>query len=282
MEFSNIAIIGPGLLGGSIALACHAAQHAPEVHLWARRKAAVAEALAMGICDSASTDIQTIVRNADLIILCTPVETMLHQCLAMGDAIQPTAIITDVGSVKARVIDELEPLFASRAHFIGSHPMAGSEKTGIHAAEATLFQNSACIVTPTPQSDDHALHLVKAFWQQLGCTVESLSPADHDAAMAGISHLPHVVASALTDLICSQQPSPARFCGNGFKDTTRVASGSPHMWQEILASNHTAVAESLTAMTAKLNEITTLIEQQRWNELEGFLARAKKQRDSIL
>ena len=274
----SLAILGPGLLGGSIALAARRAGGG-RVALWARRAEAVAEIAALGIADAVSTDLRAIVAGADLVILCVPIGAMPALAREIAGLISPRTIVTDVGSVKAPVVAELGEIFHERGRFVGSHPMAGSEQTGIRAARAELFEDAACILTPEPSSDTAAVAELRAFWQTLGCRVLEVSPAAHDEIVALVSHLPHLLAATLVHTVLAENPRAIEFSGPGFRDTTRVAAGPPAMWAEILRTNRVAVRQSAEAMIEKLRGILTLLDRDQ--PMTEFLTQAKAQRDRL-
>jgi prephenate dehydrogenase len=277
---TRIAILGPGLLGGSIALA---ARRAGEFHVgvWARRTEAVEEVKKLGLADLVSTDLRAVVAGAQLVILCVPVGAMPAIAGQIGDAVEPGAIVTDVGSVKAAVVAELSEIFraAGSAHFVGSHPMAGSEQTGMHAARVDLFDGATCILTPDENTNALALGRLHQFWEELGCQVVETSPLDHDRIVALISHFPHLLAATLVNMVGEKNAAAFDFSGPGFRDATRVAGGPPAMWAEILRSNHTAVRAAAEAMIEKLREITTLLDHEA--SMTEFLTQAKSQRDLL-
>jgi prephenate dehydrogenase len=192
--------------------------------------------------------------------------------------------VTDVGSVKASVVAELGVIFQGRARFIGSHPMAGSEQTGLAAARADLFAGRVCIVTPTVDTDAGTVRDASAFWQSLGGLVHVLTPEAHDEAVAWISHLPHLLAPALVNLVAAQAPGALAICGPGFASSTRLASSLPSMWTEIFAQNHPAVRKSLDALIEKLRELSTILARadlERDSLMTEFLNQAKAQRDRL-
>ena len=272
----RIAILGPGLLGGSIALKLRAVGGA-HVALWARRAEAVEEIRARGCADAASTDVREVVRGADVVVFCVPVGAMPALAREIAGELRADTIVTDVGSVKAAVVAELSAIFAGRALFVGSHPMAGSEFTGLKAARANLFEGTTCIVTP-----GEATEKVSAFWQSLGCRVVQLAAVEHDECVALISHLPHIVAGTLVRTVAANNPHAFDVVGPGFRDTTRVASGPPLMWAEILRENSNAVVAALDAMIAKFAEFRqTLAPQSDPQALHDLLAAAKETRDQI-
>jgi prephenate dehydrogenase len=274
----SLAILGPGLLGGSIALAARRAGGF-RTGLWARRAEAVAEIAALGIADAVSTDLCGIVSGADVVVLCVPIGAMPALAREIVDAISARTIVTDVGSVKASVVAELGAIFRGRGRFVGSHPMAGSEQTGIRAARAELFEDAACIVTPGAFSDADAVAELGAFWKTLGCRVLEVSPAEHDEIVALVSHLPHLLAATLVQTVLAENARAFDFSGPGFRDTTRVAAGPPAMWAEILRTNRDAVRKSAEAMIENLRGILTLLDRDA--PMTEFLTQAKTQRDRL-
>ncbi len=275
---TRLAILGPGLLGGSIALA---ARRAGGFHVaaWARRSEAVAEMERRALAEVVSADLTVAVEGADLVVLCVPIGAMGALSRQIVPLIPPQAIVTDVGSVKAPVVEELRAIFAPRGRFVGSHPMAGSEQTGLAAARAGLFDGAACIVTPDEQSEPEAVAVVHAFWETLGGRVLELAPAEHDEIVALISHFPHLLAAVLVQTVGEKNAAAFDFSGPGFRDTTRVAAGPPAMWAEILRSNQTAVRTAAEAMIEKLREIITLLGHDA--SMTEFLTQAKAQRDRL-
>ena len=278
MLFSKIAILGPGLLGGSIALALRRKCPDVQIALWARREAAIAEISSAKIADTASTDLPTIVQGADLVVFCVPIGAMPALAAKTAPLLAANTLVTDVGSVKAPVVDALAPLFH---RFVGSHPMAGSEQTGLAAARANLFEHSVCMVTPDSTSNPAAVEAVEKFWTLLGCRVSQVSPLEHDEITALVSHLPHLMAATIVNLVCSLHPNSLNFCGNGFRDTTRVASGSAEMWSEILQSNRASLKKSVEAMIEKLQEVVHLLDSNDATRMTHFLNKAKIERDRL-
>lgn len=285
MSFSRIAIIGPGLLGGSVAMAVREHLAGGTVSLWARRQAAVEDLRQRNIADLASSDLSEVTRGANLIILATPVGAMadlLAQILESG-ALADNAVITDVGSVKEAVVNQMDAQLAEQPNiqFVGSHPMAGSEQTGVEFARSDLFQNAACIITAGKTSRDDSPQRISEFWRDLGCRVMEMDAAAHDSAVAKISHLPHLIASALVNSALSDDPSVASLSAGGFRDTTRVASGSPAMWAEIALENRAALREPLERMAGEIRDLLAFLDGLKHEELLHFLERAKKLRDAL-
>jgi len=201
----------------------------------------------------------------------------------MLPALKRGAIVTDVGSVKASVVRELESLIQkSGAHFVGSHPMAGSEKTGVNAASADLFVDAVCIVTPTKKSNASAIRKVEQFWKAAGSRVLRLTPELHDMLAGRSSHLPHVIAATLaTHVLNPANPRhQTALCANGFRDTTRIASGSPEMWRDIALANRKNIGKSLDAFIADLKKFRRALAKADVNGITRFFKTAKKRRDN--
>jgi prephenate dehydrogenase len=282
VQFRKISIIGVGLLGGSLGLAIRHRKLAGQIAGYVRRSASVKDCEKAGAVDYATTDLLAAVWDADLVILCTPLGQMRELTQQMLPALKRGAIVTDVGSVKASVIRELESLVAKvGAHFVGSHPMAGAEKTGVAAARADLFECAACVVTPTKKTNKVAQKKIERFWKALGCRVLKLSPETHDALVSRSSHLPHLLAATLASLVLNPA-SPKQqtaLCANGFRDTTRIASGSPEMWRDIALANRKNLAKSLDAFVADLRKFQKSLAKGDARVIGRFFETAKQRRD---
>jgi prephenate dehydrogenase len=282
VQFQKITIIGVGLLGGSIGLAVRRGRLAREVAGFVRRAASLKDCERAGAVDYAVTDLLAAVSNADLIILCTPLAQMLSLAEQIMPALKRGAVITDVGSVKAGVVRELESIIArAGAHFIGSHPMAGGEKMGVLAARADLFDNAVCIVTPTRKSNALAVRKMEQFWKSLGARVLKMDAAQHDLLVSRSSHLPHVVAATLANLVLNPAgpKTQAALCATGFRDTTRVASGSPEMWRDIALANRKNLSRSVDAFVTELKKFQIALRRGDVRVIEKFYATAKHRRD---
>lgn len=260
-------------------------QHLPAVHLsvWARSQSAVDRVKALQLADVASTRLHEVLEQADFVVLCVPVERMpLLAREMLSTNVQKGCVVTDVGSVKATVVSALEDVFAkSPMSFLGSHPMAGSEKAGIESARADLFAGAACLLTPTLFTDETALQNVRAFWLLMGCRILEMSPEEHDRKVARISHLPHVVAAVVTLAALHDDPSAAQCAGNGFRDSTRVAAGDADLWTGILLENRPEVMTSLQDTQERLSELLAILENVDEKALRHYLDEAKKLRDSL-
>ncbi len=282
MLFRKITIIGVGLLGGSLGLAIRRRRLARQTAGFVRRRASLKDCERAGAVDFATLDLPAAVWDADLVILCTPLGQMRSRVREMLPALKRGAIVTDVGSVKTSVVRELESLVArAGAHFVGSHPMAGAEKTGVAAARADLFANTVCVVTPTRNTNRTALKKVKQFWTAVGSRVLELRPETHDALVSRSSHLPHVIAATLASHVLNPaHPKPqAALCANGFRDTTRIASGSPEMWRDIALANRKNLVKSLDAFVADLQKLQRVVKAGDARVLAKFFAMAKQRRD---
>ena len=276
----RLAIVGVGLLGGSIALGARAHGLAREIVGIGRDRARLATPLAAGAVDRVTTDLAAGVRDADLVVLAATVLANEQLLAEAWPAVAPAAVITDVGSTKRGIVAVAERL-AGPAAFIGSHPMAGSEKSGYREARADLFQGATVIVTPTEASEPRAVKGVTAFWEALGARVSALDPHTHDRMVAAISHLPHVVAWTLMDAVARFEPEALAFAARGFKDTTRIAAADPAMWTDILFDNRDEVAAGLVAFCTALNEFARLIADADRDGIAALLARIKAQRESL-
>lgn len=281
--FSSIAVLGPGLLGGSIALAVRERLPGCELRLWARREAPLALARQLGITAHTYRDLAEAVRGVQLVILATPIGSFEQLAQGMLPALAEDALVTDVGSVKEAVHAGAGSLLtrAGRA-FIGSHPMAGAEKQGLEHARADLIQGATVALTNPHGVPAEQLRRLADFWHALGGRTCELSPAEHDRAVACISHVPHILAA-----LCSRSASAAgecerRLASTGFRDTTRVSSGGAAMWADILCSNTPAIRQALSACMADLRALDTLLAQQDKPGLTTWLEEAKQAREKVL
>lgn len=283
MHWNKITLIGVGLLGGSLGLALRQRRLANSVVGLVRRRASVSECRRVGAVDVATLDLVEAVKDADMIVLCTPISAMMPLTRQMAPHLKPGAIVTDVGSVKGSVIRDLEKLVSGAGgHFVGSHPMAGSEKNGVGAARADLFANAICVVTPSARSNPKAVQKVEKLWKSVGARTLRLQAGLHDELVSRSSHLPHIVAAALANYVLH----PARpreqelLCANGFRDTTRIASSSPEMWRDIVLANRRQLARSLGEFIVGLKKVQRAIETSDAKSLTRFLQTAKRRRDN--
>src|SRR5688500_2194750 len=279
MHPTRLSILGVGLLGGSIGLAVKAAGIPCRVVGYGHRKETIARALEVGAIDESASSSKKAVLDADLIILCTPVGLFERILAEIAADIPDRAIVTDVGSTKRSVVEVGERVASKSAHFIGSHPMAGSEKRGVEFARADLFQGARCIVTPTERSDPAALAEVEQFWQRLGMTTTRMSPEEHDRLVCDVSHLPHAVAAAL---IAMQPDAALPLAGKGFLDTTRIAGGDGALWRDILQDNADNVADAIQRFRAQLDQVLELLDAAKREELAKWLDSAAARRAKLV
>ncbi|NJK92832.1 MAG: prephenate dehydrogenase/arogenate dehydrogenase family protein [Blastochloris sp.] len=274
IEFQRLTIVGPGLLGGSIALA--ARELCPQLHIsvWARRPETLQSVQEAGFADRCSLSLTEAVQDADLVILTTPIEVMADLAEQMRPALRPDTLVTDVGSVKESVHQALKPLLGS-ARWLGSHPMAGSEQSGLIAARSDLFQGSVTILTPDQDSPPELCDVISRFWTALGSRCVRLEPSRHDLLISDISHLPHLMAALLV-LCVDEQSLP--LAGPGFRDSTRIAAGSPTLWREILLHNRQALLQSLDKLALQASAARKLLEEADGPALEALLAKACQKR----
>ncbi|MGY8644079.1 MAG: prephenate dehydrogenase [Verrucomicrobiales bacterium] len=292
-NFKRVVVLGPGLLGGSILHAIHhfqSGQKPNSLGVWARRQEPIDCLLEQGIVRHGSTSVSELFSDPetapDFVILATPIGFMPELARQIADAATTPVIVTDVGSTKANLVATLDSVFESNVHiqFVGSHPMAGSEKTGLDHASADLFENAVCILTPTAKTDASSLEKVDIFWRSLGGKTHHLSPEDHDEVVGKISHLPHISAAALSLAGMKETATgtlPAEFSAGGFRDSTRIAAGHVEMWTEILLENRQTISESLRNLICRLESVHASLENSDESSLRSFLAEAKEKRDTL-
>ena len=278
----RLCVVGPGLLGGSVALAARARRLAGEIVVVGRSEASVAPAVRAGAADRGTTDLAVGLRGADFCVLATPVATLERQLAAVWAAAEPGTVITDVGSTKGRIVATAERLAGQRPlDFVGSHPMAGSERAGFAEARADLFVAATVILTPTERTAPAALGRVRAFWEAVGGRPTLLDPLTHDRATAAVSHLPHLVADALVDAVLRMDPAFLDVAARGFRDTTRIAASSPPVWREIFQDNRAALAEALAAFRKSLDHLEAVIALGDAAAVEAELDRIKQHREKL-
>jgi prephenate dehydrogenase len=278
----ELAIVGVGLLGGSVAKAARLGGLARRVVGIGRDAGRLRPALDDGTLDLAVTDLDAGVREADFILLAAPVLTIEGLLERVWRAAPDGALITDVGSTKRNIVRAAERLAATRSlAFVGSHPLAGSEQAGYHVARADLFRGATVVVTPTEATELAALKNTTEFWEALGARVSSLDPETHDRTVAAISHLPHLIACALVDGAARVEPSALELAARGFRDTTRIAAGDPDMWTEIFLANRDALSASVEAFREALADLQRAIDAGQADALRAVLARIKATREQL-
>ncbi len=285
IPFKSVTICGPGLLGGSIALAIREQMPTCELRLWARRAEPLALARQLGITEHTYEDVRAAVRGAELVILATPIGAFEEMARRMMPALSPGALITDIGSVKAYVHRTTGRVLTERGHrFIGSHPMAGAETQGLENATASLLKGATVALTNPHGVAEEEVARLAAFWQALGGSPYTMEPVNHDRTVARISHTPHVLAGLCARGAGSGNIPMAdlqRLAASGFRDTTRVCSGGTSMWADILWENDVAVRAALADCINDLQHLIHLLEQQDKVALRLWLEEAKATRENI-
>jgi len=249
--------------------------------VWARRPEAAEEAVRRGAADEATTDLAQAVAGADLVVLATPIGAMAGLAAQIRPHLSAGCLVTDVGSVKYPVVRAVSHALAGRARFVGSHPMAGSEQSGIDQARPDLFWEAVCIVTPAEDTDAAAVQQVHDFWRSVGAVVRTMGPQIHDEVVARVSHLPHLAAAALVNAVTQRGPDLLGCAGPGLRDSTRVASGPPEMWVEICQENRQEIRRALDDLIGELEQIRAALENDDGVALRQFLERAKHFRDEL-
>ena len=278
--FEQMTIIGVGLIGGSLARAARRAGLVSRFVGAGRRVENLKKALALGVIDRFEADHLAAVKGSDLVVVCTPVQAQLKVVKAILPALGDGTVVTDVGSVKGPFIRGVEALGAGQVHFVGGHPIAGTEHTGVEASFADLFVDHKTILTPTGKTDQMALDKIKALWEGVGAEVEVLSLDEHDRILSDVSHLPHLVAYAMVNAALKGGGVP--YGAGGFRDFTRIASSSPEMWRDICLENRQALLTSLETFEECLGEIRRAIDMKDGRTLEAEFRRAKEGRDTWL
>ena len=277
-----ISIVGLGLMGASLAMALRKRGYTGRLVAYARKSATREGALARGIVDEAFDDPNPAVKDATLVVLCAPIRACVDLAAGIAPILKPGALVTDVGSTKGWICRQMAGLL-SPGVFVGSHPIAGSEKQGLDAASDGLYEQALTVVTSSLDVPEEAAERIKDLWTSAGAQVCRLSPEDHDRLLARTSHLPHVAAAALANAIGRDSAeSVGTFCGTGFYDSTRVASGSIDMWRDILMTNAPAVAEELRAFKIEVERVYDNLQAGRLDEVTQFLVRARDTRAELL
>lgn len=279
----KIAILGLGLMGGSLGLALKKLDCTEAVMGFSRSAESRTLALARGAVDAVYDRPEDAVRGADLVVACAPVLSLpelVERCLP---ALERDAVVTDVGSAKAWVVARLEAQVAAVCRgFVGSHPIAGGERHGITAARPDLYEGAVVVVTPTARTDAQALERVRVFWRRLGARVRETSPEEHDRILARTSHLPHLAAAALATCVGREAPEDtADFCGAGFADMTRIAAGDPRIWHDIAKTNCNAIESELREYRNCLDNLLDMLEKQNFERLLEFLEKSRRVKQKL-
>jgi prephenate dehydrogenase len=281
MDFNRIAIIGIGLMGGSFALALKEHGYKGKIIGIGRRPINLRKAKKLGIIDEYTTDPKSGVRSADLVILCTPVGQFEGIINNIKNDLKEGTIVSDLGSVKARLVKMLHSKMPSGVHFVGAHPIAGRECSGLNGARHDLFVGAKCIITPVDGTNPRAVAVVKRIWKSIGAIPIIMSPEEHDMVYAAVSHLPHVVAYSLVNTITDLRYDILKFSGKGFRDMTRIALSPTEIWRDICIFNRKEILKMLRRFSSSISKITRLIEAKQWERLEQEFIKAKHSRELI-
>ncbi|MEM1377432.1 MAG: prephenate/arogenate dehydrogenase family protein [Pseudomonadota bacterium] len=285
-HFGKIALIGIGLIGSSLARAIRRHQLAKTISISTRSEATLERARELDLGDSYTTDAAEAVADADLVIVSVPVGASGAVAMAIAPALKPSAIVTDVGSTKASVIDQMQPYIPDGVHFIPGHPIAGTEYSGPDAGFATLFEERWCILTPLPNANPKAVDTLANFWRALGSDIETMDPAHHDQVLALVSHLPQLVsynivatASEFEDV---SKADVIKYSASGFRDFTRLASSDPVMWRDVCLHNKEAILEMLARFSEDLSSLRAAIRRGDAEALQTLFTKTRDIRQSIL
>jgi prephenate dehydrogenase len=278
MRLHTLTIVGVGLIGGSIGQAVKRRGLAARVLGIGRHQASLDAALGRGAIDEAHLDLEIAARQSELIIFCTPVDAIANQVLAAAAVCPPGTLLTDAGSTKAAILRAVDGRLPGGIAFVGSHPLAGSEKRGPQHADPNLFEGRLTLVTPTAATDPAALERIIQLWKSLGSRVRVMDPDDHDQALALTSHLPHLVASAMAGIL---PPDFRELTASGFRDCTRIAAGDARIWTSIFIQNREAVLSALGLFTHRLADFQKALESADQAALAQLWSQAKQVRDAL-
>ncbi len=278
---AQLTILAPGLLGGAVARAAHARGVAKRIVLWARRPETRLKLRDQPWCHHVADTAEEAVRGASLVVVAAPVDKIVALIEQIAPALTEGAIVTDVGSVKGEITRRGAKAVGQHAHFVGSHPMAGSEKTGWEHSVAELFERRTCFVTPLPPTDARAVDSVVAFWTDLGAEVVTVDPDRHDEIVAHISHLPQVIATSLCSFLAQKNPAWRNHAGGGLRDTTRIAGSDAQIWRSILEQNREEVLRALRQYEDELHGFQIALANRDYPEVVARLERGKAYRDQF-
>ncbi len=280
MLFQQMTIIGVGLIGGSLARAARERGLVGRFVGAGRRVENLEIALKLGVVDQIETDHLAAVRGSDIVVIGTPVQAAVNVVRSILPVMEEGAILTDVGSVKGPFVRAVEEMALGSVRFVGGHPIAGTEQSGVEASFATLYENHRTILTPTEKTAPEAVDALRALWEGVGAHVDILEPEKHDRILADISHLPHLVAYALVNAALSG--GGIAYAAGGFRDFTRIASSNPEMWRQISLDNRGALLASLRGFEESLSELRSAVERGDGDALDEAFQRARDGRDNWL
>jgi len=277
-DLRKIGIVGPGLLGGSIGLALKSRGVSARIVGIGHRKSSLDRAVEIGAIDEGSEDLGSLA-GAELVILATPLSLIKQSIDALGGILSPGTVVTDVGSTKRTICRWSQKLKRRKIEFVGSHPIAGSEKRGVDFARVDLFTNANCFITPQASNSEGAVGLVRELWTLVGMRVIEMSAGSHDALLAAVSHLPHMAAAGLVN-VCD--PEQLKYTGTGFIDTTRIASGDVNLWCDIVMSNSDKIDSVLKKFIKEMEQFRKAVGKGDSKAISRFLESAKHKRDELM
>jgi prephenate dehydrogenase len=281
MFFHKVTILGVGLIGASLALALKKYAFAGTVVGYGRTQGNLIRAQERSIIDSFELDAVKACDDADLVVFATPVGVFIEIARQIAPALKKDVIVTDVGSVKGSLVSEMERLLSPHGLFIGGHPIAGSDRSGIDTASEDLFKRAQCIVTPTQNSDKHALEKIVSMWREIGCSVVTMESDEHDRIYAAVSHLPHLLAFELMNTVDDINGSYLVFSGQGFKDITRIASSHPELWRDICMQNRENLIAYIQVLKNNLDRVADYLREDNRESLLRDFQRARTLREQI-
>ncbi|TFW73191.1 prephenate dehydrogenase/arogenate dehydrogenase family protein [Methylotenera oryzisoli] len=279
----KIVIFGVGLIGGSVALALKKAGSAAQIIGVGRSTESLQSAVDLGVIDAACSDITQAVQNADIVLIAAPVAQTASILTAIKPALAATTVITDAGSTKSDVLACAKEILGEQFNqFVGGHPIAGAEKSGVTAATTDLYRNKNVVLTPTDATDPDAIQRVRELWQHCGANVTEMPATTHDSIFAAVSHLPHLLAFALVDDIASRKNAEQLFgfAASGFRDFTRIAGSHPEMWRDISLANRSALLNEITAYQDELSRLKQMLELSDGDALHALFDRASTARNN--
>ena len=284
--FQNVAFIGIGLIGSSLARVMRRDGLAEHITVCARSQETLDTAQQLGLCDLATSDIALAVKDADLVMLCTPIGAYGTVAKAMAASLKDGCIVSDVGSTKESVITDVKPHLPAGVHLVPGHPIAGTEHSGPAAGFAELFENHWCLITPEDGTDPLAVEKITTMWQAAGMKVEAMDAKHHDRVLAITSHLPHLIAYTIVDTAVDLEDDTKRevikFSAGGFRDFTRIAASDPVMWRDIFLNNKAAVLEVLGRFSEDLDAMKTAIETDDGDALQDAFTRTREIRRGVI
>lgn len=281
MEYKKITIIGVGLIGGSFALSLRKSGFTGRIEGIGRNEQNLVNAQKLGVVDGYSISPSDGVRDADLVFLATPVGQFPSLVQDFRGSLKPGTLVTDAGSVKAEVLKRLEPMMPDGVHFVGGHPIAGKECSGVEAASSELFTGATCIITPGRQTNKDALEKTVLLWKAIGAKTVFMDPDKHDSIFASVSHVPHVVSYALINSITDTGNDILLHGGRGLRDMTRIALSPPELWRDICEYNRENILRTLKQFVSEVSHLEQLVKSADWNGLRNEFQRAKAGRQIL-